>query len=198
MEYRNWNKNSNPRNCSGSNCPLGEPQDSPTKLCLHGAVDSLGKGKEQRTPLNALGGNIEGKGQGKGKGKGRWPTQGDCYTWGNQEECSKPMAFVCKKRRFPCLGKAKTHQQQFQPKTLQLVLEYWYNKIKKITISFGFFPKLSIIYFLNIYLFTMNKDIVEYEYMISLWNPQVEIFSKTTDNFRFQFEIEYQNIEILL
>ena len=118
MEYRNWNKNSNPRNCSGSNCPLGEPQDSPTKLCLHGAVDSLGKGKEPRPPLNALGGNIEGKGQGKGKGEGRWPTQGDCYTWGNQEECSKPMAFVCKKRRFPCLGKAKTHQQQFQPKTL--------------------------------------------------------------------------------
>jgi len=97
MDFTNWNKRSNPRNCS-DNCPLGEPQDSPTNLCLHGAVDyygaKAGKGKTAPPP------NV-------GKGKGKGLTQPHCYTWGNQKECSERMIFVCKKQKSPCLEKQR-------------------------------------------------------------------------------------------
>ena len=89
-----------PRHSSTNESGPHWPQDSPTKLCLHGAVDSYGaKGGKGKAAPGLIGG--------KGKGKGKGPGNDDCYTWGNQEECSKPMSFVCKKEKSPCLTMGK-------------------------------------------------------------------------------------------
>ena len=91
MKYTNWNKDSQPRNCSTGDCPYGEPQDSESNLCLHGGVNNIRLAGKRR--------------EGKGKGKAREPPKemGKCYTWGNQRGCLEQLSFVCKRRLVPCL-----------------------------------------------------------------------------------------------